>query len=602
MKFEREGLAYHVKYYGILILMMLLTTPAVFAAGDTLFEARKSRLIDVVSGENETSFYAVSAKLSVKRDLAVAFTMLDSLCNDRSIGGNFYAYTLIGTYLRFRDILPDSLHQKVREAYRMRSMYRGDTENHWVTYYTGMYLAAQTWPGKDGSYWFNGKSSTENFEEAKGWLEHWMRITTTIGQGEFDSPTYMTVFLAPMMVLYDFAADPVMKKRTQMILDFLFADFAVEHLEGNFGGGHSRDYPDDIINPLGAPSTMWAWLYFGEPQFEQWNVARFRPRHRGSWETIFGALSSYRLPEIIRLIATDRKSPYVHTETKRVRNVIRFGDVMNPPVYKYTYMTSDYVIGSLQGGILQPIQQHTWDVTFVSEKPNNTLFTLHPYYAGKELAMFFPEERKFLAGEVDRYHLVYTSPDKWNSSSPFEQTFQHKNAIIVLYKIPEGQKQPHIDGFFPRNLDQRVVDSTGWIFCRAGNTFIGFYSLKPYEWIEESVDWRWRSHALKNGVVVQVGSVASDNSFEAFCTRLRTHIPQYENFDSALSVSYVTTGNDVMQFTYDGARMLNGGPVSFKDYRFYHGPFMESELGSGVITLKHGTEKRVLDFIKGEIY
>ena len=49
-------------------------------------------------------------------------------------------------------------------------------------------------------------------------------------------------------------------------------------------------------------------------------------------------------------------------------------------------------LGSIQGGILQPIQQHTWDVTFGHEMENATLFTLHPFYSGYELAMFFPEE------------------------------------------------------------------------------------------------------------------------------------------------------------------------------------------------------------------
>ena len=76
----------------------------------------------------------------------------------------------------------------------------------------------------------------------------------------------------------------------------------------------------------------------------------------------------------------------MHQETKRVRNIIRFGRDMNPPVYKYSYVTDQFILGCLQGGILQPIQQHTWDVTFVSEKPNNTIFSLHPFVSGKELA------------------------------------------------------------------------------------------------------------------------------------------------------------------------------------------------------------------------
>jgi len=311
---------------------------------------------------------------------------------------------------------------------------------------------------------------------------------------------------------------------------------------------------------------------------------------------VIGAMSSYRLPDIIYQIATDRSRPYVHTETKRVRNVIRFGLEKNPPVFKYTYMTSHYALGSLQGGILQPIQQHTWDVTYVSDKPNNTLFTLHPFYSGKELAMFFPEEQKFLADEVDRYHKVYTNPQKWNSSSPYEQTFQHKNTIIVLYDIVKGAMHPHIDGFFPKNLDERIEDASSWIFCRAGATYVAFFPLKPCQWIEEDVNWRWRSKELKNGVVLEVGSSDEDGSFEQFKQRVTRGKPEFQGFDKNLTVQYRTRSGDRMKFTFNGERVLNGKPVKLTDYRFFNGPFLQSDRGSGVVKMTYRDRVRVLDF------
>ncbi len=510
----------------------------------------------------------------------------------------FYSYGAIGTYLRLKDQLPDSLKRKIRQAYKERTMYRGDTENHWVTYYTGLYLAAQTWPNEGRSQWFNGKSSMENFKEAEGWLNQWMRITSTIGQGEFDSPTYFIVFITPILTLYEFAHDPVMKKKAEMMADLLFADYAVDHLKGNYCGGHSRDYPEDIMNPLSAPAALWAWLYFGEPKTELWAETRYHPRYRGGWETVFGATTSYRLPDVIYRIATDRSTPYVATETKRVRNIIRFGLEKNPPVYKYMYMTDSYALGSLQGGILQPIQQHTWDVTYVSEKANNTIFTLHPFYSGKELAMFFPEEQKFLADEVNRYHLVYTDPNKWNSSSPYERTFQYKNAIIVLYNIDKNAHQQHIDGFFPKNLDERIEDPSGWIFCRADSVYVAFYPLKPYQWIEEKVDWRWRSGSLKNGVVVEVGSAHEDASFANFRANIAKSKPSAEDFDRTLTVQYKTRHGDVMRFTFDGPRLLNGRQIDFKSYKLFNGPFIQSERGSGIVTMKYKNEGIRLDFNK----
>jgi hypothetical protein len=565
------------------------------------FEQRRLRLLDVVSQERDRGFFTVTAKFVTGRDKEWAAAMLDSLTNDESIGGMFYSYSAIGTYLRLKDQLPDSLKRKIRKAYRERTMYRGDTENHWVMYYTGLYLAAQTWPGEDRSQWFNGKSSTENFREAGEWLNRWMNTTSTVGQGEFDSPTYFIVFMTPMLTLYEYAQDPVMKRKAHMMVDLLFADYAVDHLGGNYCGGHSRDYPEDIINPVSAPAALWGWLYFGEPKTELWSEMRYHPRHRGGWETAFGALSSYRLPEVIYQIATDRSKPYVATETKRVRNIIRFGIDKNPPVYKYLYMTNRYALGSLQGGILQPIQQHTWDVTFVSDKPNNTLFTLHPFYSGKELAMFFPEEQKFLSDEVNRYHLVYTDPNKWNSSSPYEQTFQHKNTIIVLYDIDKGAQQQHIDGFFPKSLDERTEDSSGWIFCRAGSVYIAFFPLKPYAWIDEQVNWRWRSNVLKNGIVAEVGSSDEDGSFAEFQKRIHLSRPFLKESSNAVMVEYKTRGGDAMQFTFGGRRLLNGKSVEFGAYKLFNGPFIQSERGSGVVRMISHGRVRELDFNKATI-
>jgi hypothetical protein len=264
-------------------------------------------------------------------------------------------------------------------------------------------------------------------------------------------------------------------------------------------------------------------------------------------------------------------------------------------------MTPDYVLGSLNGGVLEPFQQHTWDVTFVSDRPNNTIFTMHPYYSSRQLGMFFPEELNVLTQDVDRYKIVYTSPDKWNSSSPFEQTFQHKNVIIVLYNIAPGSKHPHIDGFFPKTLDARSLDSTGWIFCRGGTTAVAFYPLKPVVWIDEEKDWRLRSFDLKNGVIVEVASVHSAGEYENFTHRMRSQHVLAADFERTLTVAYTPLNGDTLTFTYDGLRKLNGATVDLTKTKLYDGPFMSAEVGSGIIELRYGDRVRLLDFPNGRI-
>lgn len=558
------------------------------------YEQRREQLFSYADTTTEKNYFIAASKIKRKTDSATGLKMLEELLSEptASARGMFVIYELMAAYLYGFDEIPPELKSKIWQSFRTRPLYRGDTENHWVMYYTGLYLAAQTWKGYNGDFWYTGKSSEENFLEGEGWLNDWIEITTTIGQGEFDSPTYHMVYLAPMLVLAEFAEDPVMKKKAEMMVHYLLADFAVEHLQGNYCGAHSRDYPYDAIEPRRAPMTGWAWLLFGQTD----------PVMRT--EVFAAALSSYRMPEIIYHIATDRSKPYVHTETKRVRNIIRFNKDRNPPVYKYNYMTKNFCLGSMHGGILQPIQQHAWDITFVSDKPNNSLFTLHPSVSERELGMFFPEEMKFVVDEVARFHTVYGKEDKWASSSPYEQTFQHENTLIVLYNIPKGTKFEHIDGFFPKDLDERIYEpftsesnpDSRWIFCRAGNTYIAYYPLQPYEWIEEEKCWRLRSSFLRNGSIVEVADATDYPSFKDFQQSIKSNLIILDHFDSNLEVSYTNLAGDRMSFTYDGQRLLSGNAIDFKLYKLFNGPFLKADVGSGILEMSYKEMKLFLDF------
>ena len=62
------------------------------------------------------------------------------------------------------------------------------------------YLMAQLWPDEPGDTWYTGKSSEENFREARDWIESWVQLTTRRGQGEYDSTHYMGVYCAADVV------------------------------------------------------------------------------------------------------------------------------------------------------------------------------------------------------------------------------------------------------------------------------------------------------------------------------------------------------------------------------------------------------------------
>jgi hypothetical protein len=549
------------------------------------YEQRAHSISSYYDTSRAGGYYAAAARYALGKDIHTADSMFVAALKVPS-GDMFWMFPCIGAYLHGKDRMSAATNAVVRNAWKTYAPYRGDTENHWAMYYSSLFLASEQWPGLPGSEWYNGKSSDENRTDAKEYLIHWIEIATTIGQGEFDTPHYFTEYAVSMSLLADFAQDPEMKQRGKMMLDDLLVDFADEQLDGQYLGGFSRIYQPEVYKPLMTPASAYAWLYFGtgEPSLSEW--------------ALLPALGDYRIPLIIYDIATDRSHPYVERERKRVRNVIRFGNEKNPPVYKYTYVTKDYGLGSLQGGLLQPIQQHTWGVQYTYGRPYTTIFGLHPYWSSYELGMFFPEEIKPLIADVVGSKGTYNNPDKWTGGSPFERTFQDRNTLIVLYDIEPGTMTEHIDGFFPRNLQERIVDPSGWILCKAGETYIGWYPLQEGLWTGETENWRFRSHRLQNGEVVEVRSKDEIGSFEKFCAVLRARKPKAVLKPGEVSVEYTTPGNDRMKFRFPETRSLNGRAVDLTRTPLFDGPFLHADVGSQKLSITYGKQKLDLDFRK----
>ena len=570
----------------ISVIMLAMATGTIL--GDTGYQARKDAVLKWAETRENGNFLIAGAMIRSGRNVAKGVEIFEEQLKraDNSPRGMFVIHELMAGYYAAGENMPDSLRTKIRDYVATANFYRGDTENHLTMYYTGLYLMSQAFPGLSADETYTGKTPAENMAEAIDWLHDWMRLTTTIGQGEFDSPTYMTVFMSPMFTLYQWAEDPLVKKQAHLMLHWLIADYGAEHLYGVYGGAHSREYPERLIQPRHKHSNMtsWGWLFFG-----QIDPVMHTTLLTAAW-------SDFDIPEVLYKIGTDREKPYVHKETKRVRHVIRLGDERNPKVYKYTYMTKDFVLGSMMGGaVLQPIQQHVWDVSFMTESPYMSIFTVHPYVDEPDLAMFFPEEMKFTIDEVARAHTYYGSEDKWSSSSPYEETFQHENAIIVLYNIPEDDKFGHINGFFPKDMKSRDVDRSGWIFCHAGQTYIAYFPLKRYEWIEEDDCYRLRSHDRINGCVVEVAAESDYGSFREFKSQIRGNNIVHDTFDETQTVSYTTSGGDVMTFTHGGVRRLNGEAVDFTSYGFFSGPFLNAALNTGQLEIIHENKGLMLD-------
>ncbi|WED64550.1 hypothetical protein PXH66_19590 [Synoicihabitans lomoniglobus] len=504
----------------------------------------------------------------------------------------------------------------IREAWRTYFPYRGDTENHWVMYYASIYLAAETWPDLGPEGWYNGKSSAENRAEAKDYILDWIRITTTYGRGEYDSPNYIDPYVSALTLLTAWCQDPELQRQAEMMLEYELLDFAVENLGGIYGGAHSRIYPKHAMQPALGASTSLAWLLWGQGELQL----------NGS--ALIVALSGWSPPAILQRIATDRDDAYVHRELKRTRwrmrhagpDAIDVEDHSTVPVYKYSYVTPDYLLGSSQGGLLQPIQQQSWSMIWHEAKPlgiSNTFFALHPHYSAEEGTMYFGADADTVVDLIARSKVDYNSPDKLMSGSPYEQIFQDHGAVIGLYDIEPGTSFQHLNTFFSRDLQSVTEDESGWIFAIGGPTYIAYRPFVAGEW--RPSDWTgllaggagaWISsnhdewgagHKIyvsenpKNGYVAQIASAADFPSFAAFQAAVRA-LPLQFGLEPTPTVRFTTLDGTVMKATYGERPTVNGNALDYEHWPLFDGPFARAARGSNELLMRHDQESRHLDF------
>ncbi len=535
------------------------------------------------------------------------------LCNRRVIelmddyrSGPFGMFPNVILAYAGRDKLSSEARDALRDIWKQLQL-RGDTENHWLMYYTSLYLISQLYPAEPGERWFTGKSSEENLSEARGWLLDWMEITTTQGQGEYNSSYYYGEYFVTMLMLTALAEDQDMRQRGRMMLDWFSAELACVTLEGVLRGPSARTDERAIPERWNAPVSTFSWLFFGNtPPFQGYGFGVY-----------FATLAEhYEIPEVIYRIATDRRHDILQRDRSRSRRIWRYSEEHMPAIYKTQYLRHDYAVGSTQGRISDPLQSHVWDVTWREKDPRGkhpTMFSLHPYASGKVMQMFFSvypeplEESLAAAGKPS-----YSFPEKILGSSPYEKVLQDLDTVIALYDIEPGERYARINGFFSKDLQHLTEHESGWIFAQGGATYLAYRPLAPYEWIPhnnyrrsatkkrtyEPHDSGGRllvSPYLQNGTIVQAASVKEFASFAAF-QRAMTALPLEYSLDPVPTVKMTTLRGTELSFTYGETPLVNDKPLDYTRWQLFAGPHLNSELGSRKLTITHGALQRVLDF------
>jgi hypothetical protein len=585
------------------------------------YEERCARVVAQMVEATDTAntdkggLFSIAANLAAGENLEWARTRLRK-ANDPPSGSMFWMHPMVLVMYAGKDNLNEEDWIFIRELWRTYFPFRGDTENHWLMYYTSLYLACQMFPDSGPEAWYNGKSAKENMAESEDYIRDWIKLTTSYGQGEYDSPNYIEEYTRPLALLAGWAEDEELRQLSRMMLDYVILDFAVENLDGLYGGAHSRLYPRYVLRPGLAASARHAWLLWGQGEFQN------------NGGNLIMALSGYVPPAILHRIASDRDTAYVQKELKRTRWRLRNAGPeafevdgrITTPVYKYTYVHPDYMLGSSQGGILQPIQQQTWSLLWRDEnmlEVSNTMFGIQPYSSPFEGTMYFVADWDTVTDLIARSKVDYDSPDKLEGGSPYEQIFQHTSSLIALYSIPEDTRFPHIQTLFSRDLQDREEDTSGWIFAKGGAIYLAYLPFAGGEW--RPVDWTgllkggaggwfstnfeelaagsefYVSTALNNGYILQVAPASDFATYETFKDAIRA-LPVTVTLDPLPAVTYTNLDGEVLKAVYDGHLSVDDTDVDPREWNLFDGPYTQAERESQSLEMTHDGERYFLDF------
>lgn len=537
----------------------------------------------------------------------------------------FLRHPLADIAIRFADRIPAALREAIRAYLCSDREYNiaSGTENHKIMNAVSGILAAEAWP--------DWPQAQQVRECCSAYLEGYYDRITHYGQGEFDSTTYAVLYLNSLASLYDWTRDPDLKRKTGMMLDWYLINTAGEWLHGHMAGAVSREYGAIDGPELPGGSLVSGWLYFGGriP-----NLDAGEPHY-----TVINALSGYRLHERIASTARLREQAYLHLESHDLTPADApthdnnetveadggtgtaggtaalkgYGYISKSGVRKYTYMAPRYALGSMadgkEGDIVWSGQLRRWTLRWDSPDAGSVMFVTHPF------ADFDPEKDPYRA--------------RWQGSSPYEQVLQHGRTLLAVYRIPAGStyrfgprkpfpsdKDPYIEGFISRTAIRSRLEAGDWLFCHGGAVLFGLRFAKPWEWIFETtrfgaspVHGRIRSNGLHHAVIVETADAQAPDSdpegqqaeLEAFAVRIRScaeaaFLGMEDGCTEPTRVSYRTTGGDLLELEYNGARTINGKPWTDARWPLIRNPWVYSDVGAGRLTVNVGGWRREYDY------
>jgi len=418
----------------------------------------------------------------------------------------------------------------------------------------------------------DGRKPAEHYE---AWRKHWSTLLDERARRgiyvEIASPHYEDETRQAIQNIRDFAEDPILRQKAEMLLDITYALIAQDILQsGVRGGAKSRVY-------------TFSRQFFNGGDDRSYNLIFGLPGPVMS--TTIQASSTYFPPPLVLKLGQDIAARGRYENVQRVPGVgerMKKTTVLDPEksVVRYGFVTPSYVIGSFT---LDPkttyapmSAQNRWQgVVFEGDRSSR----IAPHIARTGRNGELVKEQRVMDGFV---------------------SLQDRNVLITQRAEGKGGADVRV-GVFLSNAFDVVEEEDGWIFVREAKSFGALRVVAPgtnaYRWMTPAEKNR-NEDDTKNAVILQdpnspiiiVASEADDygNDFAKFKAALKKQKIEYDR--------RVLRFADLAFYGSEKIGTRSNVAVDLSPSRLYDSPFIRSEWLSGKIFMKFGNEAASFDF------
>lgn len=216
----------------------------------------------------------------------------------------------------------------------------GGTENHKVMWYTSALVLCDYLVG-DGPVGQQPRAAAK--ERQIAWLRSYGKRLYAVGQGEWDSSTYLAFDLNGLLNVYDFSRDEQARLYAKAILDLLVAGYAVKYTDGVYCAPNQRGWAAGPMRSI-TDQIGWVWWDSTKPMTAE-DCANFR-------YSLHAATSSYRPNALITALA-QRTIGGLPADYANTKPNYWFGQNVTPRagVYpEHVHVDRRYTLGALLRG------------------------------------------------------------------------------------------------------------------------------------------------------------------------------------------------------------------------------------------------------------